>query len=56
MDVEGIGEADKEIEERSVIDGFRDLGIGPPDLTQLLDLLVRNAVGMSRERLDELQE
>ena len=56
MDVEGIGKADEKVEERSVVNGFRNLRVGPSDLTQALDLLVRNAVGMPRQRFDEFEE
>jgi hypothetical protein len=56
MDVEGIGKTHKEVEERPIVNGLRDLGVGPPDLTQLLDLLVRNPVGMPCERLNKLKK
>ena len=56
MDVEGVGKAHEKVEERAIIDGFGDLGVGPPRLAQSLDLLVRDAVGMAGERLDEFEE
>lgn len=56
MDVEGIGQTDEEIEERPVVNGFRDLRVGPSDITQALDLLVSNAVGVSCQRLDKFQK
>ena len=56
MDVEGIGEAHEEVEERAVVDGFGDLGVGPPNLTQSLDLLVRDAIGVPGQCFDEFQQ
>ena len=56
MDVEGIGKANEKVEERAIIDGFGDLGVGPPRFAQPLDLLVRDAVGIPGERLDEFEE
>jgi hypothetical protein len=56
MNVEGIGKAHEEVEERAVIDGFGDLGVGPPGLTEPLDLLVGDPVGVPGQRLDEFQE
>ncbi len=56
MDIEGIGEADEQVEERAVVNGFRDLGIGPAHVTQALDLLVRDAVGIPGQRLNEFQQ
>ena len=47
MDVEGIGEAHQEVEERAVVDGVGDLGVGPPGLTQPLDLFVGAGVGVA---------
>jgi hypothetical protein len=44
MDVEGIGEAHKEVEESAVVDSLGDLGVRPADLTKPLDLLVGDAV------------
>src|SRR5438445_7370402 len=56
MDVEGIREAHEEVEECAVIDGFGDLGIRPSRLTEPLDLLVGDAVRVSGQRLDEVQQ
>ena len=56
MDVEGIGKADEEVEERAVVDGFGNLGVGPPGLTEPLDLLVGDAVRVPGQRLDEFQQ
>ena len=56
MDIEGIGKAYEKVEERAVIGGFGDLGIGPAGLAQPLDLLVRDAVRVPGQRLDELEE
>lgn len=56
MDVEGIGKANEKVEERAIIDGLGDLGVAPPRFAQPLDLLVRDAVGMPGERLDEFEE
>ena len=56
MDVKGIREAHEEIEERAIVDRFRDLGVAPSGLAQSLDLLVRDAIGMPRQRFDELQQ
>ena len=44
MDVEGIGKAHEEVEERAVVDGFGDLRVRPPGLAQPLDLLVGDAI------------
>ena len=56
MDIEGIGKAHEEVEERAVIDGFGDLGVGPADLTEPLDLLIGDAIGVPRQGLDEFQK
>ena len=56
MDVEGVGEPHEEIEKGPVIDCLRDLGVAPPSLAQSLDLLVRDPVGVPRQRFDEFQE
>jgi len=56
MDVEGIGKAHEEVEERAVVNGFGDLGVGPAGLAKPLDLIVGNAIRVPRERLDEFQE
>ena len=44
MDVEGIGKAHEEVEERAVVYRFGDLRVGPPGLAQPLDLLVSDAI------------
>ena len=56
MDVEGIGKAHEEVEKRAVVDSLGNLSVGPPDLTEPLDLLVGDAVGVEGQRLDEFQE
>ena len=56
MDVEGIGKAHKEVEERAVVDRFGDLCVGPPDLPKPLDLLIRDAIRVPGQRFDEFQE
>src|SRR5216683_1816677 len=56
MDVEGVGKAHEEVEERAVVNGFGDLGVGPADLAKPLDLLIRDAIGVPGERLDEFQQ
>ena len=55
MDVKGIRKAHEEIEERAIVDRFRDLAVAPSGLAQSLDLLVRDAIGVSRQGFDELQ-
>jgi len=55
-DVEGVGKAHEEVEERAVVNGFGDLGVGPAGLAKPLDLLVGNAIRVPGERLDEFQE
>ena len=44
MDVEGIGKAHEEVEERAVVDRFGDLRVGPPRLAKPLHLLVGYAI------------
>jgi len=44
MDVEGVGKTNEEVEERAVVDGFGDLRVRPPGLTQALDLLVGDPI------------
>jgi hypothetical protein len=39
MDVDGVGQADEEIEKRTIVDGFGNLGVG-----ERLDELVQQAV------------
>ena len=56
MDVEGVGEADEQIEERPIVDRFSDLSIAPTGAAQSLDLLVGDAIRVSSQRLDEFQE
>ena len=56
MDIEGIGKAHEEVEQCAVIDGFGDLGVGPADLTEPLDLLIGDAIGVPGQGLDELQK
>ena len=56
MDVEGVGEAHEEVEKSPVVDRLGNLGVGPPDLTEPLDLFVGDAVGVPGQRLDELQQ
>ncbi len=56
MDVEGIGKAHEEVEERTVVDSLGNLRVGPPNLTEPADLLVGDAVGVPGQRLDEFQE
>ncbi len=56
MDVEGVGKAHEEVEERAVVNGFGDLGVGPAGLAKPLDLLVGDAIRVPGERLDEFQE
>ena len=56
MDVEGIRETHEEVEERPLVDRFRNLGVAPPGLAQSLDLLVRDAIGVPGQGLDELQQ
>ena len=56
MDVEGIGKAHEEVEKGAVVDRLGNLTVGPPDLTEPLDLLVGDAVSVPGQRLDEFQE
>ena len=56
MDVEGIGKAHEEVEERTVVDSLGNLSVGPPDLAEPLDLVVGDAVSVPGQRLDEFQE
>jgi hypothetical protein len=56
VDVEGIGKAHEEVEERAVVDRFGDLRVGPPDLAKPLDLRVRDAICVPGQRLDEFQQ
>ena len=56
MDVEGIRETHEEVEERPIVDCFRNLGVAPTGLAQSLDLLVRDAIGVPGQGLDELQQ
>ncbi len=56
MDVEGIGKAHEEVEKGAVVDRLGNLSVGPPDLTEPLDLLVGDAVSVPGQRLDEFQE
>lgn len=55
MDVEGISQADEKVEQRPVVNGFGNLSIAPADLAKPLDLVVRDAVGMSCQRFDEFE-
>jgi hypothetical protein len=56
MDVEGVGEAHEETEERTVVNRFSNLCVGPPGIAQALDLFVRDPVRMTGQRLDEFQQ
>ena len=56
MDVEGIGKAHEEVEKSAVVNSLGNLTVGPPDLTEPLDLLVGDAVSVPGQRLDEFQE
>jgi len=56
MDVERVRQPHEEVEQRAVIDGFGDLGIGPPRLTEPLHLLVGDPVRVSGQRIDEVQQ
>jgi len=56
MDVEGVGKAHEEVEERTIVNGFGDLRVRPASLTQPLDLLVGDAIRVAGERFDEFQE
>ena len=56
MNVEGVGQADKEVEECSVVNRFGDLRVSPPDVSKGLDLFVADPVGVTREGLDEFEE
>ena len=56
MDVEGVGEADEQIEERPIVDRFSDLSIAPTGVAQSLDLLVGDAIRVSSQSFDEFQQ
>jgi hypothetical protein len=56
MDVEGIGQAHEEVEERAVVDSLGDLGVGPADLTEAFDLLIGDAIGVPGQGLDQFQK
>jgi hypothetical protein len=56
MDVEGIRETYEEIEERPIVDRFRDLGVAPAGLAQTLHLVVGDAIGVPGQGFDELQQ
>ena len=56
MNVEGVCEAYEKVEERAVVNRFSNLCVGPADIAQALDLLVRDPVRMTGQRLDELQQ
>ena len=56
MDVEGIGKAHEEVEERTVVDSLGNLSVGPPDLAEPLDLVVGDAISVPGQRIDEFQK
>ena len=56
MDVEGIGKAHEEVEQGAVVDGFGDLGVVPPGLTEAFDLPIADAMSMARQGLYEFQQ
>ena len=47
MNAEGIGKPHEEVEKRAVVDSLGNLRVGPPGLTEPLDLLVGDAVGVA---------
>ncbi len=56
MDIERIGEAHEHVEQRTVIDGLRDLRIAPPDIAQALHVIVRNAISVTSQCTNELEQ
>jgi hypothetical protein len=55
VDVEGVRQPDEQIEEGPDIHRLGNLGIAPTGIAQRLHLLVGDAIGMARQRPDELQ-
>ena len=56
MDVERVRQPDEHREERADIHGLGDLRIRPAGIAEPLHLLVGDAIGVLRQRLDELQQ
>lgn len=56
LDIEGVGKADKEVEQRADVNCLGDLGLGPAGVAQTLDLFVGDSVGVSGEGTGELQQ
>src|SRR2546430_12596599 len=54
LDAKGVGESHEEVEQRRVVGGFRDLLVAPARIAEVLNLLVCDAVGVARDRFDEL--
>ena len=56
MKIEGVGNPYKEIKQRADINSLRNLRIAPPGIAQGLYLLVGDAIGVTRECANKLQQ
>lgn len=56
MDVKGVGKTHEQIEERSVVNRFGNLRIGPACLAQPLHLFIGDSVRVPGERPHELEQ
>jgi hypothetical protein len=56
MDIEGISNAHKHIEQRPVIHRLGDLRVGPAHVAQRLHLFVSNAICMPGQSADKFQQ
>jgi len=56
MNVKGIGKTHEKVEERTIVNRFSNLRVIPADVAQCLDLLIGDAIGVSRERFDEFEQ
>jgi len=56
VNVESVGQAREEIKECAIVDRFRNLGIAPTHITQALNLLIADAIGVAGEGAYKFQQ